>query len=109
MIGIVSGLKVYLVLAAVLAVAGTLAYLTHTLTSGAAAEARLESFAEASAATHDALQRTQRNFAFSQREVEAARGELDVARADAARRKLDRTPQGTEPPGVCNPGCRWPE
>ena len=93
MIGIVSGIKAYLVLGCVLAVVGALTYLTHTLTSGAAAKARLDTFAEASAETQRALERTKVSFAVSQREVEAARSELEAEKAVAIKRMLERAAQ----------------
>ena len=94
MIGIVSGIKAYLVLGCVLAVVGALTYLTHTLTSGAAAKARLDTFAEASAETQRSLERTKASFVISQQEVAAARDELDLAKAEATKRMLDRAAQG---------------
>lgn len=80
-----SGLKMAAILIAIIAGAGSLAYITHALTSGAAAKVEAEYIAKAAQRSLEAERRTGRSLAAAEREK--AEGKAEVA---ALRQRADR-------------------
>lgn len=105
------GFKIIFALFLIASIAGGLSYITHALTSGAAAKVEARYLAEAAKVQRESARDVEKRSAAAAAEIE---GDLEASRSAAAahraraaqlEKRLKAVEADAEDPGICRPGC----